>query len=43
MQQTAHPSDEPLPLATAALATIALALVMWNLALRLVFLLARSL
>ncbi|HEY1258453.1 MAG TPA: hypothetical protein VGF34_04330 [Stellaceae bacterium] len=42
MQQAAHASREPLPLATAALANLALALLAWNLVLRLFFLLARG-
>ncbi|HEY1300641.1 MAG TPA: hypothetical protein VGF07_09105 [Stellaceae bacterium] len=41
MQQAAHASDQPLPLATAALANLALALLMWHVVLRLVFFLAR--
>jgi hypothetical protein len=42
MQPAAHFFERPLPLATAALANLALALLGWNLALRLVFFLARS-
>ena len=41
MQQTAHGCDQPLPLATAALANLALTLLMWDVVLGLVFFLAR--
>ncbi|MGH7058887.1 MAG: hypothetical protein ACREFH_00755 [Stellaceae bacterium] len=41
MRQGVCPADPPLPLATAALANIALALLMWDVLLRLGFFLAR--